>query len=250
VKKKMPLLLALIFGFLAAGLTWMYLQKQNTSAGETRSYLVASKKIIRGNKFSGGNMAIKQIPAKYAPLHGILSSDKANAVGLTSVVDIPAGQVLLWEYLESGMGEGGLSSLLIQGERAITIPVDAISGMDGMIKANDYVDILGTFSISDGARQKTITRILNQGVTVLSVGNRNRSSGDGAYGTITLKVTPQEAEVLTFAEGHGKLRLILRGRKDLQIDDNLPAVDFSNILQLEEKNTSKKAANMPKVIYN
>jgi pilus assembly protein CpaB len=115
---------------------------------------------------------------------------------------------------------------LQKGERAITIPVNTVSGLSGMIKPNDRVDIVGTFSVGS----KIITRILNQNVTVIAVGSRFGNNSEENYGSVTLKVSPEEAEILTFAERHGDLRLLLRNRRDLEIQGALPEVDFGNIL--------------------
>ena len=62
MKKKIPLFLALIFGLLAAILAYVYLQKQRTSLGTIRTYLIASKQTAKGQKFTNSNISKKQMP--------------------------------------------------------------------------------------------------------------------------------------------------------------------------------------------
>lgn len=251
MKKRLPVILALVFGLLAALLTYLYLQRQRADLGAPKTYLAAAADISKGAKFTDGNVVVKKLPEKYAPVNAVEVSDRMTLIGTQAVVNIRKDQVLLWEYVESGIGRGGLSSLLQKGERAITIPVSNISGLEGMLQPNDRVDILGTFVMPDEGKQKTITRLLMQNVTILAVGSRFGHSWEKDYPSVTLKVSPQEAELLTFAEQHGQLRLILRGADDVEIESELPTVDFSNLLSIEEKATNiRKSSREPKVIYH
>lgn len=250
MKKRLPVIIALVCGLLASVLVFFYMQKQQNQMGTLGKYLVASRSIKKDTKFSSKNMSVKAIPGKYAPYGAIKFSEKSNVFDTRATVDIRKGQVLLWEYVESGIETSRLSGLLSKGERAITISVDGISGLEGMIHPNDRVDVIGTFTAPSGKGTKTITTILNQNVTILAVGDQFGHRSGKSYSSVTLKVTPQEAEILTFAEGHGRLRLALRTRDDLKIIPDLPAVDFSNIISLEKRATHRKATKKPEVIYN
>lgn len=246
MNKKSLMIIALACGLVAALLTFVYLRKQQNSYGNMRTYLAAKTRMAKGETFGERNLAVKQLPASFAPTNGIRPSDRANLVGTKTAVDIQAGQILVWDYVESGLEAGRLSDLLAKGERALTISVNSVSGLEGMIRPNDRVDVLGTFTVSS---DRTITRILNQNVTILAAGRRFGGSTGGSYETVTLKVTQAEAEILTFAEMHGQLRLLLRNRKDLDISSELPEVDFGNVLAEERKATSTKASLRPRVVY-
>lgn len=245
MKKRLPLLLSVVFGLLAAGLAYVYLQKQRADMGEMQAYLAASAAIPKGAKLSRENLAIQRVPRKFAPLNAIKASDRANVIGGEAALDIRKGQVIVWEYVEAGMAGRSLSDRLAKGERAMTLAVDNISGLSGMIRPNDRVDIIGTFSTGE----RSTSCVLNQCVTVLAVGRRTEA-GESDYSSVTLKVTPEEAEILTFAQSHGQLRLILRNPKDLDIQPDLPAVDFSNILSLQRQTNTGKAIHKPKITYN
>lgn len=249
MKEKLPVILALIFGLIAACLTYLYFQKQNSELGNTRVYLISKTKISKGVKFSQQNVSAKKIPITFAPSNAVLFSEKNNIIDTKSSVDIREGQVLLWEYVESGIEYNRLSDLLGANERALTISCDNTSGIEGMIQPNDRVDILGTFSTTTNGGQKTVTFLLNQNVTVLAAGSNYGRSQSDRYSSITLKVTPEEAEIISFAEDHGKLRLLLRNRKDLNINEDISEIDFSNIIPMGKKAINQKSAKMPKVTY-
>jgi len=109
------------------------------------------------------------------------------------------------------------------GKRAITILIDSLSAVGGLIGAGDYVDIISHLGLPRSEKdysekQKAIT-VLFQNIQVLAVGTDFREVGEiPAYQTqqqarklnVTLAVSPEEATLLTFAQEKGKLQLILR----------------------------------------
>ena len=125
-----------------------------------------------------------------------------------------------------------LSGKIPADERALSIPVDAISGVSGLLTPGDRIDILGTFPVSSkeelipdasgGGSVGYVTMTLLQNVTLLAVGQQLSSVGanqDGRranYSTVTLSVTVDEAELLTIAQTRGKLMLLLRNREDIK----------------------------------
>ena len=63
-----------------------------------------------------------------------------------------------------------------------------------------------------------------------------------AYTTVTLEVTPREAEMLAFTEQmKGRLVLTLRNRNDTHYEKELPKVDFEKIMsEIEELNLKRQ----------
>jgi len=112
--------------------------------------------------------------------------------------------------------------------RALVLGVDERSIFGGHLGPDDHVDILGTFvELEEGDRIETIT--LLQHVTVLAAdGPRGTRSDDPPEhsgrdrrqtGGVTVLVTPQEAEMLVFAQEHGTLALTLRAEGDLGAEE-------------------------------
>jgi Flp pilus assembly protein CpaB len=120
---------------------------------------------------------------------------------------------------------GGLENFM----RAVTINVDAASGVGGFVKPRDRVDVIATYGRGDKAGVETVL----QNVEVLAVGTRvkeepvpvsgqDKASGmesPGGKATVTLAVTPIEAERLALAADEGKLTLSLRPVEDDVIID-------------------------------
>lgn len=129
--------------------------------------------------------------------------------------------------------------------RAITIGVDATSGLSNMISQGNHVDIIGYFlkesasSAASGSTQKTsVTSMVLENIKVLATDASlsKESSGDGestapsAYQTITLEVTPEQAMKLSMAQSEGTLRAILRSPLD-EKKKNLPNITLDNVLK-------------------
>jgi len=128
-----------------------------------------------------------------------------------------------------------LSSKIPPEERAMSVAVDAISGVSGLLRPGDRVDILGTFPIGtkdqvvtnekgeDGVGYVTMTMLQN--VTLLATGqelsdvtsSENQQGRGNSYATVTVSVTVDEAELLTIAQTRGKMTLLLRNREDVDV---------------------------------
>ena len=72
--------------------------------------------------------------------------------------------------------------------------------------------------------------------------SRAKTSLPSGYATVTLEVTPREAEMLAFAEQiKGRLVLTLRNRNDTSYEKELPKVDFEKIRsEIEELNLKRQ----------
>jgi len=100
---------------------------------------------------------------------------------------------------------------------------------------------------SGAAKAKAlVTCTILQNVLVLATGSRTAKARgqalSGGYSTVTLEVTPREAEMLAFAEQiKGRLVLSLRNRNDTSYEKELPKVDFAKIQgEIEELNLKRQ----------
>jgi len=136
--------------------------------------------------------------------------------------------------------------------RAISINCSGAASVSGMVHPNDHVDVIGTFSFpgADGKVNSSDieTRTILQNVLVLATGQRTAKTRLGAtpmsqgYSTVTLEVTPREAEIIAFTEHmKGRLVLTLRNRNDTSSEKELPKVDFEKIKsELEQLNDERQ----------
>lgn len=128
----------------------------------------------------------------------------SEAVGKTAVAPILAGETLSRKKIASGDGRLQVS----QGDRAITISVDNVGSLAGALMPGVYVDVLTTLTQDSTAFTKTLL----QKVQVIAVDNGSGRSGN----SVTLAVSPKEAEILTLAQTVGKFHLTLRNFKDVE----------------------------------
>ena len=110
------------------------------------------------------------------------------------------------------------------GKRAITILIDPLSAVGGLVNPGDSVDIIAHLEIPNAYDEEEapedVTTILFQNIEVLAI-NTNFEPINNAPNyvaqqqakklNITLALEPEAAALLTFAEKNGKLQLSLRG---------------------------------------
>lgn len=116
------------------------------------------------------------------------------------------------------------------GKRALTVLIDSLSAVGGLIRAGDFIDIIAQLNVpnpnSPGTQQ--VTTVLFQNIQVLAIGTRFSPAVDASiYATqqnsrslyITLALDPEEAGLLVFAQSNGRLQLSLRSpnEKDTKI---------------------------------
>ena len=132
---------------------------------------------------------------------------------------------------------GGLSSVIPDGYRAMTVKVDDVVGVSGFIQPGTLVDIVVTIIPPDGARQREkVSKIVLQNIKVLASGGnidkpKNEKENDRVK-AVTLQVTPEQAEKLALASSEGRLQLVMRNSVD-QGDEVTPGANKSSLLSGE-----------------
>lgn len=203
--------------------------------------VVATVEILEGQEIKDGMVAVKMLPEEAIVDRAATSVDEV--IGRISSATIePGEQLLASRFFKSGDTNNGLAIAIEKGKRAITVAVDAVSGVAGLIKPRDNVDVLliiGVISATaspDGsvpATTTTYSRILLQNIMVLAAGQTitaDSSTSDAkTVDTITLSVTPEEAVRLNLAASEGKIRLVLRSPIDSDEPDIGP-IDVTDLL--------------------
>ena len=137
--------------------------------------------------------------------------------------------------------------------RAASVNCAGAASVSGMVRPNDHVDVIGTFDFEGkSGKRDFVTCTMLQNVLVLATGTETaKGSGHAAgltrnYSTVTLEVTPREAEMLAFAEQlKGRIILSLRNRKDTSYEKELPKVDFAKIQgEIEELNIKRQTSRL------
>lgn len=236
--KKKLLIAAIVVGLFAAFLVYLYAkqlqeEKEELTANQ-QQVVVAATEIPAGTPLSEDNITTEDVPAQYLPGNPLLASDVNIYLGQPVAQEVSAGDMILTSDFAVSEVARTLAGRIPTGERAMTMPVDAISGVGGLLRPGDRVDILGTFPVGQeeelipeatgGQSVGYVTMSLLQNVTLLAVGQDIADAAErgsqqhqvrGGYGHVTMSMTPREAELMIVAQTRGDLTLLLRNREDL-----------------------------------
>ena len=211
----------LIIAFLLSGIVTMgmyrYVKKQKLKSEEQNSgyknVILANTHLPIGTKIEASNLRQVAWPKKLLPQDFI--SDTEQVVGRVIKTEAFPGDVILESKLAPLGSEGGFSSIIPPGMRALTVEVNTYVGVGGFILPNTRVDVLVTVA-SYTDKEEASTRIILENIKVLAVDQTFQRKGDDpvTVQTVTLLVTPDQAEKLVLASTEGKLQLTLRNDAD------------------------------------
>jgi pilus assembly protein CpaB len=226
--------IAIVCGIMAALLTYQYIQKIKISyePGNLVEVVKANQNIARDSVITPEQIEVAKIPGNY--VHADALGDKRLVVGKTSIREIFAGeQVLKQDLLSSSRNTDRLAYSVPVSKRAVSIPIDSISGVSGYIRPGDKVDIISTIDIPVGEKPVAFSVYTLQNIEVLAM--PNNQTDDGKKSTvdaksIVLAVTPAEVQRLVLASEKGNLRLLLRSPVD-KSRVALPPVQLTDLLK-------------------
>ncbi len=188
--------------------------------------VVAAAALPAGKVLSVEDLAKREMPAAYLPGGTLPVDEIATVIGQQLVIPLAAGDALSMAHL-SGHGGQALASRLLNGTRAVTVPVDEVSSQAGLVRPGDQVDLLLAEETSEGSVRCVTVKPLLESLTVLATGAHQVDPARGAdellqrraelgisYSTMTLDVTPEQAQQLALALRVGDLIPLLRGQGD------------------------------------
>jgi pilus assembly protein CpaB len=193
----------------------------------TVARLVAAYDLAAGTRLDENYVAVRNIPREWAPSDALAPDDFAAQAYSVLAYPLSRGDPILRSHLAREKA-APLSSRVPAGRRAITIPVDDINSLSGMLQAGDLLDLYVSFE--HGRRQ--ITAPLLQGVLVLATGgeNGNDEGASGGFSTITLDAGPEDAVKLVAARQAGRITAILRHHRDADTSATAAQGDLAALL--------------------
>jgi len=205
---------AVIFGLIAAFSVSNYLSGAKSGASRI---VVARMEIPLGQKITADHLTSVQMPKEAIPEGAFASPDMV--LGRVTATRIVAREPLSVSRLAPEGAMAGLSGLIPEGHRAVTVKVDDEAGIAGFLYPGTVVDVLAVID-PPGNNDQPISKIVLQNIKVLASGQDldQRENGREAESvkTVTLLVTPDQAEKLTLSSTEGRLRLALRNTVDQQ----------------------------------
>jgi pilus assembly protein CpaB len=208
-----------------------------------KEVVVAAKQLEVGVTIKPGDVKLTKVSAEFFPKGGIAKMEE--------VIDRPVvNRILLDEPIQEGRlavrGSGlGLAPIIPVGMRAVSVRVSDVAGVAGFVLPGLKVDVLVTGSPSGG--EGTITTTCLQNILVLSAGQTIQPDARGQAinsPTVTLLVSPEQAETLTLAGNEGRIQLVLRNSSD-EAMEKTPGSDIGALYRGRTR-IAKPAVEAPK----
>lgn len=200
---------AVLLGAMAVAMAGRWLGQQSDIA--TNRVVVAARDIELGSPLTPDMLTSVEWPSGSLPA-GALNDPAllANRVVKTTVL---RGEPVLESKLAPVGTKGGLSAVIAEGKRAITVKVNEVVGVAGFALPGNYVDIM--VNTSD-ERENEISKIVLENILVLAVAQEagRDETKPKVVNAVTLEVAPDEAERIDLARSVGTLSLVLRNQID------------------------------------
>ncbi len=214
--RRTTLLIAIILAVGTGWLTLTYLSALKPANNTQRAVLVATQEIPARARITAEMVSKQMRPAQGVDPDAI--ADPSQAIGALALITIPNGG----QITSSKVGTNVAAALPVRlepGMRAVSIPVDRVKDVAGLVQPGDRVDVIAIPpSKNTGPPPKAVT--IFRAIRVLAVGNAlenpsaTPSPQEEQAATVTLEVTPRQADLLAWADSNATLRLALRSPRE------------------------------------
>ncbi|MFZ9375082.1 MAG: Flp pilus assembly protein CpaB [Burkholderiaceae bacterium] len=203
------LLASMLTGLVAVVVAARWVGEQTQLA--TAPVVVAARDLGAGTRLTPDMLRTIDWPAGARPDHSSAQADALAGRVLTHA--LMRGEPVLDARLAPQGERGGLSALLAEGRRAMTVKVSEIVGVAGFALPGHYVDMMVN---TQDALSRPTSKIVLERILVLAVA-QDASAPDNkprVVNAVTLEVTPEQAEQIDLARNVGAISLVLRNQAD------------------------------------
>jgi pilus assembly protein CpaB len=203
------LVIAVLLGVVAVSMAAQWLGRQSDIA--TNGVVVAARDIQLGSPLTPDMLTSVEWPSGSLPTGAI--NDPALLGDRVVKVTLLRGEPVLESKLAPKGTKGGLSAVIAEGKRAITVKVNEVVGVAGFALPGNHVDIMVN---TNDERERMISKIVLENILVLAVAQEasRDDTKPRVVNAVTLEVTPEEAERIDLARSVGNLSLVLRNQVD------------------------------------
>jgi len=211
--------LAVAIAAVAAYLLYTYLSGQEQKVKEATAserIVVAAAEIPMGTTINMTQVKTANWPKASMPQGTFPSTDQV--VGRTSTQTFLAGDPITEPKLMPKEGPIGIMTYKIpEGHRAMTVGVDQVAGVAVFLNPGNMVDVVLT--VSPPGSNQSVSKIVLQNVPLLAIGQivEQKEGKPVVVPTVTMDVTPEDAEKLAVASTQGRLQLVLRRLGDKEV---------------------------------
>lgn len=236
------LFLALVCGLAAMLLGAQWMTSRANPAASGTMVVVAGRDIPMGTEIQPDMLESVAWSAEMKPSGAF--ERPAALEGRVVKTALLRGEPILENRLAPIGTRGGLSAVIAEGKRAISVKVNEVVGVAGFALPGTYVDVMVNAKDSD---RNPISKIVLERILVLAVAQEANpdQTKPKVVSAVTLEVTPEQAEALDLARSIGSLSLVLRNQID-QMPTGTAGVRTSDLLQQEAPPAPAPAATEPK----
>lgn len=210
----LALALVLAVGAVFAAARWINAR----ASGNTSKVAVAMVDISLGSRITPEMVRMVDWPAAAMPPGAFTDAKLVDSRVARSTIQ--RGEPIMETKLAPPGTQGGLSAVVANGKRAMTVRVNDVVGVAGFALPGNFVDILvNTQEESlkkDGMREVSISKIVLERILVLAIAqdpNRDDTKPK-VVNAVTLELSPEQTEKLDLARSVGTLSLVLRNQID------------------------------------
>ncbi len=212
----MMMVFAVVLAFAAVFVAARWINAQ--AAGATNKVAVAIVDIGLGARLSPEMVRMVDWPSSAVP-PGAITDPKMVETRVTRT-SIQHGEPVMEGKLAPPGTQGGLSAVVADGKRAMTVRVNDVVGVAGFALPGNFVDILvntqDEVAKKNTNRDASISKIVLERIMVLAVAQESSrdETKPKVVNAVTLELTPDQAERLDLARSVGTLSLVLRNQID------------------------------------
>ncbi|MBS1983988.1 MAG: Flp pilus assembly protein CpaB [Bdellovibrionales bacterium] len=258
---------SIAFAGLAMILVYFYVSQRedslNAEFGSKVPVVVASRDINEMEQIQANMLQVIEVPKKFAQPGA--NGDKKTFEGSVAASPVRQGeQVLMTKVLLKG-AETGLASQVAVTRRALSVPVNDVSGVTRLLKPGDRIDLISNITYRTPTGPESEVKTIMQDVHVLAVGELIQNNipsafeddpvagtrkavnlrGNRTFNTVTVEVTPNDAQSLILVMQSGaELFMSLRNPVD-RVIASIPTTTVDEVLGPNSKKAEMERRNRP-----
>jgi len=212
---------AVFLGLVAVVLVRSYVISQSSAQSGVKAgmtpVVVVSSQVARGQPLKPELVKIVNFPSESVPAGSFRTVEQllpAGAPPKVALREMVANEPVVAAKVSGSGASANLSGQLTPGMRAISMRSNDVAGVGGFVLPGDRVDILLTRTLKEGAKEQSLVQVLADNVRVLGVDQSADADKPIVTKSVTVEVTPEQAQAISLGQSLGEVSLALRQSTD------------------------------------
>ncbi len=237
-----PFGIAGVFGLIAIGVALLLFDGTNRrvrTGWNLVPVVVAATHLTEGTIITVEMISHRSVPEQFVTSSVIKPDSTQYVVNQKILVDVQAGDPLLWSQFEVARSNERLSKKVMKRARAFDLMTSRTIAVGGWVKPNDRIDIIASLKPREKGSPLVAVTLL-QDVPVLSTGKITSSTpesakkdGDKDYIDVSVLLLPEEVEIVALASEVADLQFTLRTEDDHEVLQGHLGTNAKTLLQGE-----------------